>query len=287
MSKNKKGNLKTEKVRITPTMAKEWLDLNTKNRNVSDKTVARYAEDIERRNWALTGDTIKFDWNGKLVDGQHRLHACIRAGKAFETYVVRGVDPKAFTKMDQNRVRTSGQILGIENFRYSTTMAATVSAIKEMHRAIETQQFPKGQTWQPHVRSSPDEILAFAKRNEDALVDAIATVKGKEARRLMKPPSTFAAIYFILAESNAQRTREFFELLATGAMLEASSPILRLRYALQDALADTRYKRSAPWKAAMTIKAWNLWLQDKSVSQLRFRTANENFPRPRKRAKSA
>lgn len=280
-----RSRIESERVRVTPALAQEWLDLNRdNNRKVSEQVVARYAKDMLAKEWAVTGDSIKFDWNGRLIDGQHRLLACVKSGKSFDTVVVRGVDPAAFTKMDQNRVRTAGQVLGMEGIPYSTTVAATSIAVEQIQRCIDTGVFPQQMGWHSAVKVSPDEVLHFVQHNEHLLLEAVTTVKGRDARRLCKPPSAFAATYFILANHNRERTREFFHLLGTGLGLEADSPIYQLRNVLQDAVLDTRAKRTAPWKTAVTIKAWNMWLEDRSVSQLRFRTTNERFPMPRKRA---
>ena len=60
---------------ITPEIAKRYLLMNTGNfRSPDQSRVERYAKDMVRGVWDLTGDTIKF--NGCiLLDGQHRGQA--------------------------------------------------------------------------------------------------------------------------------------------------------------------------------------------------------------------
>lgn len=85
-------------VNVTPKRAKAWLGNNGHHRKVKKATVARYAERIEQGAWLLNGKTIVLDRNGRLIGGQHRLHACVKSGKPFQTLVVWGVDPAVLTQ---------------------------------------------------------------------------------------------------------------------------------------------------------------------------------------------
>lgn len=80
-------------VDVTPKRAKVWLGNNGHHRKVKKATVARYAEQIGSGSWLLNGKTIVLDSNGRLIGGQHRLHACVKSGRPFRTLVVWGVHP--------------------------------------------------------------------------------------------------------------------------------------------------------------------------------------------------
>jgi hypothetical protein len=75
---------------VTPKKAMEWLKRNIANRPLSPVTVNNYARAMSDRAWKLNGDCVRFNGNGDLVDGQHRLTACVKSGQSFETYIVRG-----------------------------------------------------------------------------------------------------------------------------------------------------------------------------------------------------
>ena len=75
--------MKNKPIKVTPHLASKWLQKNSCNRPLSQNTVYRYADAILSGEWKLNGDTIRFDSNGTLIDGQHRLHACVKAGKSF------------------------------------------------------------------------------------------------------------------------------------------------------------------------------------------------------------
>lgn len=78
---------------ITPEQAQEYLNNNAKHRPIKEKKVAEYMMEMEDGTWALNGKTICFDWNGRLLNGQHRLSAVVRSRVPLTTVVVRGLDP--------------------------------------------------------------------------------------------------------------------------------------------------------------------------------------------------
>lgn len=96
---------------ITPRLAKEYLEKNTSNyRKLSHTTVWQYANDIENGRWQENGEAIKFDEEGTLVDGQHRLKAIVMANVPACMMVVRGVS-KGTQIYDIQRRRTVEQIV--------------------------------------------------------------------------------------------------------------------------------------------------------------------------------
>ena len=78
---------------ITPEQAQAYLDNNAKHRPIKEKKVAEYMAEMEDGTWKLNGKTICFDWNGRLLNGQHRLSAVVRSRVPLTTVVVRGLDP--------------------------------------------------------------------------------------------------------------------------------------------------------------------------------------------------
>lgn len=59
-------------VEVSPELASEWLKGNDFNRKLSPTITSRYADEMKNNRWAFTGDSIKFDSDGTLLDGQHR-----------------------------------------------------------------------------------------------------------------------------------------------------------------------------------------------------------------------
>ena len=80
---------------IDPVMAKELLAGQRKNRNLSPFAVSRYKEFMIKNQWSMNGEPIIFGGN-KLIDGQHRLSACVSSGKSFQSVWIELKDDGAF-----------------------------------------------------------------------------------------------------------------------------------------------------------------------------------------------
>ncbi|MEV1295166.1 hypothetical protein [Pseudonocardia sp. NPDC049635] len=109
---------------VDPELAKEWLGQNIRNRPVKWRKVDQYARDIAAGRWQLTGDAIRFDTTGKLIDGQNRLHAVIQADTPIRTFVMWNLDPDAQDAMDSGAARTAGDVLTMTGVPNGQAVAA-------------------------------------------------------------------------------------------------------------------------------------------------------------------
>ena len=102
-------------------MAAIYLESNfSNNRNVSWVKVKAYIAAMMRGEWELSNDAICFDKRGKLINGQHRLHAVRESGIACEFLVCRGMTRSSASKMDIGRKRTAAERLKIDGFSLSS-----------------------------------------------------------------------------------------------------------------------------------------------------------------------
>src|SRR5258706_465606 len=102
---------------VSPRMAEEWLKTMKSNRPQSDAMVYEYATSMQAGKWAVKGEAIKFDKDGGLFDGQHRLLGCTISGKSFKTYVIRGIpDANAFATVGVGKLRTHGDIFHLDGY---------------------------------------------------------------------------------------------------------------------------------------------------------------------------
>lgn len=92
---------------ITPKLAKAWLERNTNNyRKLSEQIVEAYASDMANDLWEENGESIVFDEDGVLKDGQHRLAAIIKADKPITMFVIEGVS-RDVTTWDDGKIRST------------------------------------------------------------------------------------------------------------------------------------------------------------------------------------
>ena len=118
--------MKTEIIDVSPDLAKYYLSKNTANRTVSKRHVIGLANQMKNGLWLLTHQAICFDIAGNLIDGQHRLHAIVKANMVIKMMVVTGADNQTFTVLDTGKNRNAADVLSIENVRNYTQVAACI-----------------------------------------------------------------------------------------------------------------------------------------------------------------
>lgn len=140
-----------EQISVTPDMARSWLERNhERQRKCNTTLVAKYASDMSAGLWRNTGDTIKF-CNGDLVDGQHRLAACVKSGIALIGCVVVHIEEGSAQAVDLGMKRTAQQVAYMRGMSVSRTALGAVSLelcnmdIRE--QALLTQQ-QKVEAWE-------------------------------------------------------------------------------------------------------------------------------------------
>lgn len=92
--------MRSEVVTVSPELARLYLEGNTENRNVRESRVKMLAEVITRGEWVTTHQGIAISSNGRLLDGQHRLLAIVKAGKSVDVMVTTGADESSFSAID-------------------------------------------------------------------------------------------------------------------------------------------------------------------------------------------
>tara|TARA_Y100000004_G_scaffold138479_1_gene157056 strand:- start:277 stop:1545 length:1269 start_codon:yes stop_codon:yes gene_type:complete len=100
---------KTEFVDLTPQMAIYILaNCNSKNRSIGRDFVKKLYKEMTSGQWIGTnGQSISINWDGDLVDGQHRLCAIYNSGlPSVEVNLVSGVNPDSFVTIDQGKKRS-------------------------------------------------------------------------------------------------------------------------------------------------------------------------------------
>lgn len=105
--------MRTEIVTVTPNLAEEWLEHNTRTRRVSRAKVRQIRDDIEHDNWDLHHQGIGFYEDGVLADGQTRLTAIKEAGKPVPVMVTWGLPKEAGSSIDRHRPRSDADSIRI------------------------------------------------------------------------------------------------------------------------------------------------------------------------------
>lgn len=202
---------------ITPQMAAEMLKKQRNVRILKRSEVARYVKALQK-GWKLNGETIKFDKDGYLIDGQHRLTACAESGIAFETVVVRGLDNSDF--VDDGGRRTASGMLGGRGTKNAELTAATCRILFLLNQ--------KKDPWRTAEAIPYSDLLDFWDTTIDQEVAEQATSIGRSCKLLVgSVVSAFA--YQAILLNGVEPVSEFIKGIESGANLAPGSPKYELR----------------------------------------------------------
>ena len=110
--------------------------MNTSNRPIKRTVVDCYKSDIADGRWFVTNQGIGVDYNGVLVDGQHRLVALRELGyPPVKLLVITGLDPNAREVVDQHAKRSTRDIWRMFMDLDVATAAPGVCTVIHGHRA--------------------------------------------------------------------------------------------------------------------------------------------------------
>lgn len=254
---------RTEIVKVTPEMATKWLEANTGNRTVREGHVKKLAGLMKAGDWVLNGKAIIFNKSGVLIDGQHRLWACLESGTPFETLVVWDADDNSAITFNNETARKFSDYLHAEGYKDSNLVAAVANFLWDYDNNL---------IHLGHSRPVAEQIFETIAKHP-AIQES---VRVKNTVRGMRNTVT-AGLWVVFGEIADGDRDDFFSQLSDGVGLKATSPIYRLRELL---LKDSQAMRRAPkhYPVAWAIKAWNMHRQNRPCSVLVYRTTEE-FPR--------
>lgn len=287
---------------ISPRVAEEWLKTMRSNRPQSDSTVYDYATSMQAGKWIVNGETIKFDKEGHLFDGQHRLLACMIAGKSFKTYVIRGIaDPHAFATVDVGKMRSHGDIFHLDGYTDYYVASGIAAIIYYYKHKVLTTRGPMNMSRTAQRRNpivskikellgkkdmmrfgrqvEKEVLLEFARPYREKILKSIRAINYQKSRKIM-PKVVMAAAHLLFAEKNEYEAGQFMDRLTEGTGLLAGDPVHTLREKLlsNQYLREKRGAYMNRWTVlALTVKAWNRFRAHEKCSILRI-AEDEKFP---------
>ena len=189
-----KANLpKTDNVVVTPKKATAWLNITKasgfKNRAINHVLLDKLCADLRAGKWIPNAETIKLDKEGVVIDGQHRLIACVKTGISFIASVAKNVDREAFSTIDCGCARNASQVLRMDNVKYYKHVAATICTIVQIRKKMLMARCNK---------MTNTEVLEFYRENSELLDQSIAAVLPTATSHKHLTPRIAAAALFVL-----------------------------------------------------------------------------------------
>ena len=235
-------------VEIDPETAADILTSRNKgNRPPKPNKVQQFSNDMAGGRWGLTGDTIKFGTDGRLLDGQNRLSACVRSRKPFLTHVVFGIDPALFGRMDIGKPRNAADILHIAGFKYASTLAAAI----RWAYLLDTD---------PYDRSTlpPDFILNLANKEYSDIQNFIKY--GRDInRQFAHPAGQMTALVYKFSNSDADKAEDFVRAWLIGERNGNYKIIYMMQEILHSQKASNNGRIHELTRASIVVKAWNIF----------------------------
>lgn len=255
----------TEIVNITPAKAEQMLAANTHNRPLRQRTVEQLQGAIERGEWLFNGDAIRFDNEGVLVDGQHRLWAIALGTTTVRCLVVRGLEQESQMTMDLGTRRNLGDQLRLMGYKSTSNLAAILVSKWKLDNGL----------MQTTAKPTIQQALRVLEENP-TIVDSVKAYNNLRQGTAMSTSSVLGMLHYECMSIDQAAAETFFGRLGDGVGLEANDPIYKLRERLMAT------KTSVVQQAALTIKAWNLFMEGRKVESLMWKavgTSAEAFPK--------
>lgn len=252
--------MKTRVEDIPPSKAEAMLEANRRNRPLSEKYIAKLAEDMKAGKWEENGESIKVAKDGTLIDGQHRLWAVVMSRVTIKSVVVTDLDEDVFDTVDTGKPRNLGQALAIHGYANYFQLAASLGWI---WRIREKTLF--GDTAN---RSTLMMMLESDKKN---IISAVARCEKKSPFRIF-PASVIAALYYYFIKKDTVLAEAFVQCIYSGSA-EGFPNFHLLREKIIAACGGRNANRLSTGElVGLAVKAWNAHRSgiNKTLSTLRW-----------------
>jgi len=240
---------------ITPAMATYLhAKYNVGNRPEKPAKIGEYRAVMEKHEWRLTGDTIKFSNKRLLRDGQNRFRACMESGEPFQTHVVFGINDEFFVVMDQGKNRGGADLLAIKGVKHSTIVSAGV----RWAHLYATDTVQQRTTYKPpEIVQLYDDRYSDMQAPGDVPPSPVVSWAMAVYHAQGWPPGFVCGTLYHLAKIDEKAAADFAKAMSTDNFKGKYKPLELMRTALNPAGA-AKMRIHDTVRAAMMLIAWNL-----------------------------
>jgi hypothetical protein len=248
---------------ITPDRAEEMLKHNAVKRRLREVTVTKYAEIMRRGEWKLNGDTIGFDVDEELTDGQHRLWAVIRSGIPMRTFVITGLDRDVRPTIDAGLSRIFADDLEMLGVTDALNKAALLRKAVLWDRALGLASFG-------NENVTRSQLMELWPTYEASIEDAAPKKKYSADTPLTTGGVVFTWWLLRKCDSSPEIIEQYFNIIRDGSQAARDKVLVRLNKYLDTPRYNPRSGRqvkvNAKQEIYFMILAWNSWLDEEPVA---------------------
>jgi hypothetical protein len=242
---------------ITPERARAFLearpegyDPEVKRSPSETRAIAGYAEAMRAGGWILNGMPIIFDQDGRLVDGESRLLACIEADAPFESLVARNVQSDSLHTIDQHRRRSYTGVLEARGVKNAGAVQRTMSKLIRIENGI------LGKQNLPISWSRYDRVFSA----NPFLVEAVAMAEEMRGSSLHSTPRP-VLIFMALQAGLRREVRKFMAAMSDPEAFDPTNPGVILANQM-DTIRESGGNMDVDKALALSILAFNDFLDD-------------------------
>jgi hypothetical protein len=258
---------------ITPEIAEKYLSRSKVIRKLRNRKVTEYADDMKAGLWRVADGMVCFDEEDWLIQGQHRLSACVKANVPFTTWVARGIERDTQEVMDTGLKRSLADTLHARGEINTTQLAALLRG--DWLRRIDPQMSIR------HHAPSHSTLLAMLDTEPDVYREAVRLSSTMYSGTRYATTMVWGVTWLMLNEVQpvdesddpAKDAEDFFHLVRTGENMGPGNPIYALRRLLgnMDSVQTNERRR----QFGVIFKAWNMWRAGEKTDVLMFRTGGK------------
>lgn len=285
-NKIKFNNLTIEVKDVTPTDAKNILENHNKlNRNRNKSHVEALLKNMQNGTWRFNGDTIRFDKDGNLIDGQHRLAALAEYGKSLPMIIIKGFDNDTIKTIDQEiKPRNLNDLLRIDGVKEANNIGGIINRYYGMKYSFS---FLSGRNKKSGSGAAAGNVnqksTVDEKYNEYYAHPSFYDDLVPYARRCYRKMNFFSvseigAIYSFLYFDKHHSDDEIQGFLNRLFFNETDIHVIKLLY---EVLVKDKMNNKDPMtsqhKSGLFTKAWNYYIKGKDVKVLSYNKNTEGI----------
>lgn len=258
---------------VTPEDAADALRTSKGNRSLRPTAIAQMASQMQKGEWALTGEPIIFSLDGSLIDGHHRLTAVVQSGVSILSIIVEGIPQGAFAYIDIGIIRTPGDIFGLAGIVDSNNSAAAVRSMLEYRAAVGSISIS---ALQGAKNPSKAHLMELWMKDQEQWQEA-ASLAGRIYKALHASRAMMTGMVFLFLSVDSKMARAFCEDVISGAELVEGNPALTFRNNLMRA-SNTKLAESN--RRSLMVKFCQCWNAYRKGQKLMVTRHNEAQPIP-------
>lgn len=208
---------------VTPEMARDWLaNYNRDNRKIQRSHINMIARDIEKGQWMVNAQPICFTGNPleggegiRLLNGQHRLYACVTANTDIEVPIAINIPKEAFATYDTHHKKSPVTDESSANAR-NLNAAARFQWRVDNGMSPLSRESPSATDIRNTVQAHPE------------MIEAMNMARRKEFDEIGPTGMMTFFIYNVLREGGKDLGGHYLEQLSSGVGIEEGNPVLRV-----------------------------------------------------------